>query len=227
MVTVWHWITVHYIQHISEFEYLYWNFCIPTKITSDKYHICTNTFLNIGLMRLVAGFYCLEGSTVLTPCPAGHFSPLSGISSISDCSPCPVGFFCNSSGLTEASGPCKAGSKMWYHVEEKKTSGSLHTNTWGPPRVLSIVFVNPRTLLFPGLYRLFSHLPILRRCLLNGTLLPRGQRVATAVWHWQLPPRVWSVLPVSLPPLYPWKILPESWSTTTNRWEISLGLPSW
>ncbi|XP_024910937.1 uncharacterized protein LOC112486963 [Cynoglossus semilaevis] len=60
-------------------------------------------------MRLVAGFYCLEGSTVLTPCPAGHFSPLSGISSISDCSPCPVGFFCNSSGLTEASGPCKAG----------------------------------------------------------------------------------------------------------------------
>ncbi|KAM6933259.1 uncharacterized protein FYW49_001626 [Xenentodon cancila] len=55
------------------------------------------------------GFYCMEGSSVPSPCPVGHVSPLAGKASLADCSLCPSGSFCNSSALTEPSGLCSPG----------------------------------------------------------------------------------------------------------------------
>lgn len=57
----------------------------------------------------VTGFYCLEGASSPTPCPAGTVSQVEGLQSLLDCSPCPPGFYCNISALTSPSGPCSAG----------------------------------------------------------------------------------------------------------------------
>lgn len=57
----------------------------------------------------VPGFYCLEGASSPTPCPAGTLSQVEGLRSLLDCSLCPPGFYCNISALSTPSGPCSAG----------------------------------------------------------------------------------------------------------------------
>lgn len=64
----------------------------------------------------VPGFYCLEGSSFPTPCPAGTLGHIAGLQSLLDCSLCPPGFYCNSSALTTPSGPCSAGQCLWLFI---------------------------------------------------------------------------------------------------------------
>lgn len=52
--------------------------------------------------RCETGNYCPEGSSSLTPCPAGTYNDGRGSTSLSDCQPCPPGKYCNAAGKTYA-----------------------------------------------------------------------------------------------------------------------------
>lgn len=64
---------------------------------------------------LCSGFYCVEGSSLPSPCPLGSLGLLTGRMSLAHCSPCPPGFFCNGSALTEPTGPCSPGLTVQFH----------------------------------------------------------------------------------------------------------------
>jgi hypothetical protein len=52
-----------------------------------------------------AGYYCLAGTAVMTPCPRGTYNPdRGGISESAACKPCDPGKYCNDTALTEVSG---------------------------------------------------------------------------------------------------------------------------
>ncbi|XP_070399343.1 multiple epidermal growth factor-like domains protein 6 [Nothobranchius furzeri] len=55
------------------------------------------------------GTYCAEGSGEPGLCPAGTFSPVSGLTDDADCQPCRAGFYCREAGLRTPTGPCGQG----------------------------------------------------------------------------------------------------------------------
>ncbi|KAJ8397174.1 hypothetical protein AAFF_G00440080 [Aldrovandia affinis] len=55
------------------------------------------------------GTYCGEGSGEPSPCPAGRFSPVPGISSEAQCQLCTPGSYCAAPGLRAPSGSCSEG----------------------------------------------------------------------------------------------------------------------
>ncbi|CAL8373179.1 unnamed protein product, partial [Gadus morhua 'NCC'] len=55
------------------------------------------------------GTYCVEGSGEPEPCPAGTFSPASGLASEAGCLPCSGGLYCREPGLTAPTAPCSQG----------------------------------------------------------------------------------------------------------------------
>ena len=58
----------------------------------------------------LSGFYCPEGTGYdQQPCPTGTFSPLTLLSSPSECLPCLAGQYCNSINTSTTTGPCEAG----------------------------------------------------------------------------------------------------------------------
>lgn len=181
-----------------------------------------------------------------SPCPTGHFSLLAGRTSRSDCSPCPPGSFCNSTALTQPSGLCSPGLIVHYHPWEIMSENSatlwecifltLFTHCIEPqflPNLMvhlsfivhfAVFFsemsnhcVCHRTFLFHGVHWASACLPALWWSLSHGTLLSTGQWVTQTVSCWHLPPRARSFLPLSLPPLPPGEILPQSWTLTAHR----------
>ena len=57
-----------------------------------------------------AGAYCEEGSYSYTLCPAGTYSNVTNLESLSQCIPCPEGQYCDTNGLTEPTGDCASAS---------------------------------------------------------------------------------------------------------------------
>ena len=57
--------------------------------------------------QCVPGFYCLNGTDVPSPCPAGYFSNQRGLKSASDCTECPPGRYCDTIGLQNIVDPPK------------------------------------------------------------------------------------------------------------------------
>ena len=55
------------------------------------------------------GHYCPEGSSFAQPCPAGTYSPSTGLYNVSQCLPCAAGHACESSGLASPSSPSDPG----------------------------------------------------------------------------------------------------------------------
>ncbi|KAM4567238.1 uncharacterized protein PAE49_010636 isoform 2-T2 [Odontesthes bonariensis] len=55
------------------------------------------------------GTYCAEGSGEPELCPAGTFSPVSGLTNEAGCQPCTAGFYCREAGLRAPTGPCGQG----------------------------------------------------------------------------------------------------------------------
>lgn len=63
----------------------------------------------------------VEGSAEPELCPAGTFSPLSGLTAVAGCLPCPAGFYCGEAGLTAPTGPCAQGRCMWIHMSNQRS----------------------------------------------------------------------------------------------------------
>ncbi len=69
--------------------------------------------------QCTSGYYCLNGTDVPTPCPAGYFSNQRGLKAPTDCSECPPGRYCDTNGLQVIADPpkfdpgvvCKSASK--------------------------------------------------------------------------------------------------------------------
>eukprot|EP00762_Andalucia_godoyi_P006917 ANDGO_08315.mRNA.1 Reticulocyte-binding protein 2 homolog a len=55
------------------------------------------------------GRYCPSGAVDGTPCPAGTFNNITGLSTSSDCFPCSTGFYCPTSGIIQPSLLCSSG----------------------------------------------------------------------------------------------------------------------
>ena len=71
-----------------------------------------------------AGNYCPEGSSSVTPCPAGTYSPIVRLQSAAECTDCPPGSFC-AGGLSTVSGSCFEG----YFCSGKDSTDKPATKT--------------------------------------------------------------------------------------------------
>ena len=58
--------------------------------------------------------YCIEGTIDPTGCPAGTFSNVKGLKSVSECQPCSYGQYCGRKNLTSPSG-------IIFYMDEKYT----------------------------------------------------------------------------------------------------------
>lgn len=58
----------------------------------------------------------VEGSGEPELCPAGTFSPVSGLTREGGCLPCPAGFYCRAAGLRAPTGPCSQGQCIHFNV---------------------------------------------------------------------------------------------------------------
>lgn len=178
------------------------------------------------------GFFCVEGSSVPSPCPPGTIGLSAGRTSPADCSPCPSGFFCNESALTEPSGPCSPGLILLIQ-EENDTRNLNHEiifiwkirhGSFNPTQPLrrftemSDCIVHHRILLHPGVLWTISCLQNWRKHLPSGSLLSPGEWGTQTLPCWQLPSGTWSLCSLSVPSLPPRAILPQPWKFTTYRW---------
>lgn len=59
-----------------------------------------------------AGYYCPLGTETPSPCPAGRYSDVQGLSMESQCSNCTEGYYCETTGMTNVTGPCKEGMTL-------------------------------------------------------------------------------------------------------------------
>ncbi|OQS02384.1 hypothetical protein THRCLA_21432 [Thraustotheca clavata] len=71
----------------------------------------SNTGLTTGSQCLpcVAGSYCPQGSVSPTPCPGGHYNPVTSAAGIHECLLCPEGWSCPHVGQTMYTDPCAPG----------------------------------------------------------------------------------------------------------------------
>ncbi len=76
-------------------------------MTCPAGRLCDDTALT-AFKTCPAGSYCLAGATAASPCPAGTYSPLTNLASVSECLECDPGSYC-SGGTSAISGDCDAG----------------------------------------------------------------------------------------------------------------------
>ena len=92
----------------------------PRMIAKDNSKLCDEGTLcisgakspavdNVSVIDCPAGFYCEEGTTVPTMCPAGTYSGRTGLSSFSECDLCPEGFVCYQGQTTFENNECPVG----------------------------------------------------------------------------------------------------------------------
>ena len=89
-------------------------FCVDFGLTEPSGFCLEGYYCPVGAVNSTdtlcpAGYYCINGSTLPTPCPAGTFSTLFGLTSRNECSPCPSGYYCSIPGLTGPTGLCSPG----------------------------------------------------------------------------------------------------------------------
>lgn len=155
-----------YVQQVNAFHECYsiWETCI---------------YLD-GILNPVSGFYCLEGASSPTPCPAGTVSQVEGLRSLLECSPCPPGFYCNISALSTPSGPCSAGQCLLLLILLfSSVRACCH-------KLLSDPF-SQRPLLFSWSHRTWASISDLWRHLSSRVLLPKTKQCSFTLSCWLLP----------------------------------------
>lgn len=127
-----------------------------------------NKWLNYHLLQLFLS--AVEGSGEPELCPAGTFSPLSGLTSEVGCQPCTAGFYCRGVGLRAPTGPCSQGTFFFVN--------HWYCKTWN---VSANCLIKVWYIFFKASFLPFCTLLSCVSCYLIGYWCPPGQTVATAL----------------------------------------------
>jgi hypothetical protein len=95
-----------------------------TLILNSLGYSCSSATTTGGWVDCPAGKYCEAGTATgyETACPAGTFSPLTKLTSASECYTCPAGSYCQGVGNTAISGDCEAG----YYCPQGSSNGQMN-----------------------------------------------------------------------------------------------------
>lgn len=83
--------------------------CVNHIASSPTNHHCVSGSYSNQMFICERGYYCPEGSIIMTACPIGTYNGLTGRTTVSDCIDCPEGMYCYSSALVTPTEDCKRG----------------------------------------------------------------------------------------------------------------------
>lgn len=75
-----------------------------------------------------AGYYCPGNTSIPIACPPGTFSPVTRLTSLSQCEPCTRGQYCATAGLAAPTGPCYGGYFCNRSATEPTPNGTYPAN---------------------------------------------------------------------------------------------------